>query len=401
MWWKKRTTMSTATTTTFEVSNVMGATEPLPEVHYKQAVEALLTTGIPSTERQFIEKLRSLHRSVAISEAPPSLPVEACTRYHGRLLADVSFHPVVAAVDRAFMDHRPLCLSPDMIWLMICQGVANHINAHAEDLRPRIVSHQGKVTIQVRRDDFVKGSPENPWSEVFNEFSVQIRDHVGPKLDLFLPAFSTTGPVERAAAEVVLLDAMQSYFEYEVCTVCGIPTITLEGTHEDWKALAERVQGFREFGLGLWLDVLSPILDQFARAAQGDVDPTFWRSLYKLNNRSGGPVITGWITAFFPYLKDYQTRRATVPSRILIEDKRNDLEEMLYPGHKPATGWATGPTIEHLTSGLSKAPFLWKYLERFFDMEFLGGFVGVAQDQETLTLRPEIGWAVREAPATG
>jgi hypothetical protein len=47
---------------------------------------------------------------------------------------------------------------------------------------------------------------------------------------------------------------------------------------------------------------------------------------------------------------------------------------------------------------MSKAPFLWNYLERSFDMEFLGGFVGVAQDQETLTLRPEIGWAVRESP---
>ena len=30
-----------------------------------------------------------------------------------------------------------------------------------------------------------------------------------------------------------------------------------------------------------------------------------------------------------------------------------------------------------------------------------GGFVGVAQDQQTLTLRPEIGWAVREAPTNG
>jgi len=399
MWWKKRTTMSTATTTTFEVSNVMRATGPLPEVHYKQAVEALLTTGIPSTERQFIEKLRSLHRSVAIPEAPPTLPVEACTRYHGRLLADVSFHPVIAAVDRAFMDHRPLCLSPDTIWLMIIQGVANHINANAEELRPRIVSHQEKITIQVRRDDFVKGSPENPWSEIFHEFSVQIRDHVGASIELFVPNFSTTGPAERAAAEVVLLDAMQSYFEYEVRTLCGIPTITLEGTHEDWKALAERVQGFKAIGLGSWLKVLAPILRQFVRASQGDVDPTFWRSLYRLNGQSGGPVITGWITAFFPYLKDYRTRRATVLSRILIEGKRNDLEELLYPGDKTATGWAKGPTIEQLPGGLSKAPFRWNYLERSFDMEFLGGFVGVAQDQETLTLRPEIGWAVREAPA--
>ena len=51
-------------------------------------------------------------------------------------------------------------------------------------------------------------------------------------------------------------------------------------------------------------------------------------------------------------------------------------------------------------SGLSIAPFRWDYLDRSFDMEFLGVFVGVAQDQETFALRPEIGWVVREAPAT-
>ncbi len=169
------------------------------------------------------------------------------------------------------MDHRPLCLSPDIVWLMIIQGVANHINANADELRPKLVSHLGKPTIEVRRDDFVKGSPENPWPEVFSEFSTQIRDHVGASIEQFVPAFSTTGPVERAAAEVVLLDGMRSYFEYVV----------------------------------------------------------------------------------------------------------------------------------RLPAGLSTAPFRWDYLDRSFNMEFLGGFVGVAQDQETLTLRPEIGWAVREAPAVG
>jgi hypothetical protein len=29
-------------------------------------------------------------------------------------------------------------------------------------------------------------------------------------------------------------------------------------------------------------------------------------------------------------------------------------------------------------------------------MELLGGFVGVTQEAETLRLRPEIGWGVRE-----
>ena len=143
-------------------------------------------------------------------------------------------------------------------------------------------------------------------------------------IDLFLPSFSTTGPVERAAAEVVLLDAMQSYFDYQFRTMCGIPAITLEGTQEDWKALAERVQGFKEFGLGSWLKVLAPILRQFVRASQGNVDPTFWRSIYKFNSQSGGPVITGWITAFFPYLKDQPNRTShrAIPDSYRRQEER-------------------------------------------------------------------------------
>jgi hypothetical protein len=77
---------------------------------------------------------------------------------------------------------------------------------------------------------------------------------------------------------------------------------------------------------------------------------------------------------------------------------RTPLDEMLYPGDEIRRGFVHGPTLASLPGGLSKAPFRWKYLRRVFAMEFLGGFVGVAQDEGTLALRPEIGWAVREAP---
>lgn len=392
--------MKTATVTTFEVSDVERATSPLPEVPYNQAVEALLTTGVPEEERRMIEDWAKQGFSIALPEGRASRPVEACTRYHGRLVEEVGLHPVVAASHLAFLDNRPLRLSPDAIWLMICQGVANHINANAARLRNRIVRHEGKVQIDVRRDDFVKGSPENPWPEVFAEFSAKVRDHVGPALDLFLPAFSTTGPVERAASEVVLLDAMQSYFQYVFHTLCGIPAITLEGTTEDWEALADRAEAFAEFGLATWIEVLRPILRQFVRASDGDVDTKFWRSLYKLNDQSGGPVITGWITAFFPYLKDDRTSQASVPVGGLVRAGGRGTEQMLYPDEGPNHDFAQGPTIEQFPGGLSKALFRWHYLDRTFDMEFLGGFVGVAQDPETLALRPEIGWTVREAEVT-
>jgi hypothetical protein len=147
--------MNKLTTTSFLVSDVPPPTTPLEEVPYKEAVEALLKTAAPTRR---------------------SRPLEACSRYHGQPIAGVPFHPVAAAAHRAFMDHRPLCLSPEIIWLMICQGVANHINANSKELRPRIVSHQGKITIHVQRDEFVKGSPENPWAEALEEFTSKVRE---------------------------------------------------------------------------------------------------------------------------------------------------------------------------------------------------------------------------------
>lgn len=304
-----------ATAVSFDVSDVSAATELLGEVPTRDAVEALLTVGLSRSERNFIELFTQRGQSFPMPEAPPRRPVESCFRYHGRLVAEVAYHPVVAAVHLAFQDHRPLVLSPDIVWLMIVQGVANHINANAEALRSKFVRHEGRAEIVVRRDDFIKGSPENPWPEVFRAFSKTIGEHVGPAVDLFRPGFSTTGPVETAAAEVVLLDAMQSYFTYVATSRCGIPSITLEGTRKDWEAVADRAKAFSNLGLDRWLSFLSPILGQFVRASRGSVDTAFWNSIYKRHAESGGDVITGWITAFFPYWKDWETKRPTGPSR--------------------------------------------------------------------------------------
>ena len=96
------------------------------------------------------------------------------------------------------------------------EGVAHHVNLHSEQLRPRFVRHQGKVSIDVDRHDFAKGSPENPWGEVIGEFSARVAEHLGPAHGLFVPRFSTTGPAERVASEIVLLGAVKNYFRYSV-----------------------------------------------------------------------------------------------------------------------------------------------------------------------------------------
>lgn len=351
-------------TSTFEVSALPRATEPLHIVPYYQAIDFLL-----------------------------SQPIEACSRYHGQLVAGISFHPVVAAVFLAFNDHRPLVLSPDMIWLLICQGVANHVNVYAEKLRSRFVRHQGKARIEVRRDNFIKGSRDNPWGDVIDEFSLRIEEHIGPAHDLFVPHFSTTTPTDRIAAEIVLFDAVQSYFEFVVNTICGIPAITLEGTVEDWQALADQAQAFAQFELDWWLNPLQPILQEFVAAARGDVNRDFWESIYRFNSFSGGAAITGWITAFFPYFKD-QHGNAREKNPWLAEGGAK-LKLLLAGEWDRERFHLGGPSLADFPSGLARAPFVWDYVEQRFDMEFLGGFLGVAQNSATLGLRPEIGWAIR------
>jgi hypothetical protein len=365
----------------FNVADVLLATDKLPEVPVKQAVEALLNPPP--------------YRDAPVAGVPPAI-IEACSSYRGSLLDGIWFHPVLAAVHMAFDEHRPLTLSPDMIWLMIAQGFAHHVNANAETLRDRFVSHVGTKTLSVRRDDFRKGSLENPWDEGLGEFSGQIRSHIGSSIhSLLCPQFTTTGPLERAAAEIVLMDTVRSYFYYELQTMCGIPRIILEGSVDDWERLIEHTQGLAQFDLNWWVDPLVGILKEFVAAAAGHPRRSFWQSIYKQFMASGGPTTTGWITAFFPYLRGYPALKrnkwlvsgGAALSSILFEDPRSDRFH------------ADGPTTEKFPGGLCKVPFLWKYLTTEYSMEFLAGFIGVRQDAESLALRPEIGWAVRDAPA--
>ena len=163
-------------------------------------------------------------------------PVEAWGSSHPACFP-TGEHALLETVGTAFADHYPLVLTPDAIWLCIAQGFALHVNENAERLRGKFVRHKEKAKIVIQRDDFVKGSPANPWPEVFQAFSEAIAAHIGRQRDLVVCDFSTTGPVERAASEIVLMDAMQKYFSYEVLTSCGIPEITLEGTVDDWRSI--------------------------------------------------------------------------------------------------------------------------------------------------------------------
>jgi hypothetical protein len=287
---------------------------------------------------------------------------------------------LIKALHLAFAEHRPLSLSADHIWLLLCQGFANHVNANAETLRGQFVKHEGKLELTVSDPRLTPGNPDIPWQQVIASFSEQIKDHIGAHYDLLAAEFSTTTPIERAAYDIALMDTTQAYFDFAM-TLCGIPSITLEGTTEDWTRILERVERFRPFGLDWWIDRITPLLRQFVEASTGKVERDFWCSMFKWESASGGPYITGWISRFIPYLVDFESGRAT---------RRNPYVEVDPPSDNI---WA-GVSANSLPTGLCSAPVEWRLPDRKLSMRFYGGFVGVTQDG--LTVSPEIGWVISE-----
>jgi len=338
--------------------------------------------------------------------------VEAMSEHRLPVLAGGYDNGFLNAAVTAFAHHHPIALSPDHIWLLVLQAVAKHVDANAASLRSHFVHHEGEKSLQVRRDDFVRGSSRNDWPGVLREFKQQIAanlvDGVADRLET---NFSTTGLAEEAAACVTTMDLCKNFFNYSMRTMCGIPKVTLEGIARDWDSLCEKAEQLvscqcsSEFS-EWWLPSLIPVLQKIAASARGDVDAAFWRSFVKRGSTHGSGAhsfISGWINCFFPLLdSSCKPNRWCQPYRaeeewVLYAQGARDPSGQNWGAKKPF-GQAYGPDEGVFPNGMARAPVVWLYAGSEIKMRFVAGLFGASQDPKTLTLRPEVGWAILACP---
>lgn len=298
-------------------------------------------------------------------------------------LVNIGYQSFFQGVYRAYAQHRPLVLSPDMIWLLIAQGFSQHVNAHAEELRHLFVEHSGKLSLVVRDDRIDIYDPQAPWEGLFPAFADSIAKYTGTELVEALTAdFTTTTPVTRIASQITLMKAVESYFEYiHIARVCGIPEITLLGTSHDWQQLLDKTRFLSRYDLAWWTDELLPVLQEFVDASNGKVNLRFWRDIVQRHSsgmlRCGGggryrSYYDGWFIKFYPYDKD---------------GKRLDLKRLDYRVKLPDEIVKVDmKSILHYPDGHSET----------IPLELWAGFVGLSQDRATFTLKPEIGWMIRK-----
>jgi hypothetical protein len=193
---------------------------------------------------------------------------------------------------------------------------------------------------------------------------------------------------------------VQSYFSYEFMTRCGIPEITLEGTVEDWEKIHEKVKQLEQFDLKWWTDDVRQITAEFVRAAQGHPNQPFWRAAYKQRDASGGPYTSGWLVRLLPYLKhqEFKLARAGDDKSGYLTPWKTNLRNPWVGKPPQDANRLGGITDSHLPASASQVPFVWDYLGKKFDYQFVAGVLTVGQDKESRAIRPRIGWAVRPAP---
>lgn len=288
----------------------------------------------------------------------------------------------------AFANHYSVTLSPDIIWTVISQQFSHYINLDPEKYRDKLVNHEGKMEIVVQSAHDLY-SPEVEWNKILSGFDKQIAANTkGNVADMMRADFSTTGTTELITSQVMLMSTVKAYFDFTMLyAACGIPSITIEGTPDDWRKIIKKTEGLRNYDLGWWVDELTPILKEFVKAAKGNANRDFWRDIVKKDRpkemeglncadifEGKDPIcVDGWFLKLIPFSKSGRT-----PEEVDFESS-------------------------DILPNVASAPFIYKVIDKTgkvmseTPMNLIAGLVGIDVDQKNRFMRPRVGWMVCES----
>ena len=290
---------------------------------------------------------------------------------------------LIRGLMEAYGNHYPITVSPDMFLILFLQGYSRFMEKNSEKLRNIYVNFEGKKTLIVQRAGITPETANSKdWQGIIDEFTQKIKGEIGENIISNLESnFTTSNSVTLATSQMSIMSAMKNYFIYKaIMCVCGISSITLEGSLEDWEKIKQKFEFFskEEFGLNSWVKYLIPIIDKIIetkiyynqnKTINNEIR-NFWKDMIRV--KRGGcykpDVIDGWIIKFIPNLSE---KEPTIYKHL------NDYEipdEIL-----------NCPLKLIFTNGSCTIEY---------DCSLASGFYGLIQDKTTFNIKPVIGYAI-------
>jgi hypothetical protein len=356
--------IETTKSISFIIEDLKRPEKPVPVFSYSEILKRLIET-------RYTQDIIYDEYSVELINSPDyDYGIIAHNQIEDKIV-NWNYHSFFYGLYNAYAEHRPFILSPDIIWLLIIQGFSHHINFNSKKLRNKFVDFDEKLTLVIVNERLSLKNENSPWHEIFPEFTQKINELFGNNLvDTITSNFSTTTENELIASQITLMHSVKSFVEYLAFgAICGIPEITLEGTTEDWENILNKAEKLRTYELGWWIDELKPVLQEFIETSKGNINKTFWKKIFKQKWEGCGfdEIFDGWFVKFFPYDKDGKKLNLKT-----IDNRHN------------------------LPNEIVKVPF--KYIEegKTYELEVWSGFFGLQQNNDSFSLKPQIGWMVRQ-----
>ena len=283
----------------------------------------------------------------------------------------------------AYQNHYPITVSPDMLLILFLQGYSRFMEKYAEKFRNQYVNFEGKKKLTVERKGITpKSATKEDWQGIIDEFIGKIKESVGEEIISNLQSnFTTTNSITLTTSQLAIMSSMKKYFIYKVdMCMCGISSITLEGSLEDWEKLKKKFEFLskKEFGLNWWMEHLIPIIDKIIETKKYYIQNkninnelrNFWKDMIrlKIGHIYFPTVIDGWIVKFIPNLTEEEPK-------VYEKLKDNDIpDEIIFCPMK-----LTFKTLFSKTK---------------YECGLYSGFYGMIQDESTYTVKPVIGYSI-------
>ena len=290
---------------------------------------------------------------------------------------------LIRGLMEAYGNHYPITVSPDMILILFLQGYSRFMENNSEKLRNIYVNFEGKKTLIVQRRGITPetAKPED-FQGIIDEFTQKIKNEIGENIISNLECnFTTSNSVTLATSQMSIMSAMKNYFIYkEIMCVCGISSIKLEGSLEDWVKIKKKFEFFskEEFGLNSWIKYLIPIIDKIIetkiyynqnKAINNEIR-NFWKDMIRVKRGDCyiPDVIDGWIIKFIPNL----SKKEPTIYEYLNDD---DIPDQIINCPVELIFSNGNSTIE-------------------YDCSLASGFYGMIQDKTTFNVKPVIGYTI-------
>lgn len=258
-------------------------------------------------------------------------------------------------LETAYALHRSAVITPDILWYQIISEIAKAVKADPEQHRMLYTTSDEKTDI------VVDATIENLAVELIKA----IRPHMPVNPDKFVVGFSTTNARSHLANMTAFLESASPYYDYFMLA-CGIPSIRIDGTDEDWNLIQKSVKSLAyEFEcckspVADWLNgSVAPMLFQINEGRKNPESAGgFFKDMFHSMRCGSGSerIIDGWFSRkfFMSYPSDLAKldNFSTGVSYFQFKDLNNNTDHRFYSflGHSEMVDGFLMPVFDNAIS---------------------------------------------------